>query len=171
MKYPLKWRHWFLRQTACYFAGHKWKWSPTRKTQYYEMAQEDVPYDYRVGEGRGNYMWEHIAKWDRKCKRCRKEQRDMWPSDVWYKNIWHGMRGWWLMVKWTLKDFFDPKERTWVTIPRWYQYVLLPLDLFCELIEQIGMQFDGPSSWWTWAADIQYWCYEQYDKNSRKVLE
>ena len=76
MKYPLKWYHEMGRELKCWFFGHSWTSSSRRQTQYYGMDKEDVPYRYRVGEGRGNYMWESISWWKFKCTCCRVKTRE-----------------------------------------------------------------------------------------------
>src|SRR5690348_4575664 len=69
-QHPLKLRHDILRQTACWFFGHRWvsSWG-------------------RVGK-----KWKHRASWQVKCRRCRlRANRDRW--DPWFKSAWWSVGG------------------------------------------------------------------------------
>jgi len=90
MKYPLSQGQNFWREVICFFLGHNWKIAETRRTQYWGMDIEDVPYAYR--KSTGNYMFETISWWSNKCTRCRYKTRETFPSNVWYKTLWDAIR-------------------------------------------------------------------------------
>ena len=93
MKYPLKWYQQAARELVCYFGGHKWVHSPSRHTEYFGKSREEVPYSYRVGVGRGNYMWEEVASWSYKCRRCRMRVYGFHNEHlVWYKKLYWALQ-------------------------------------------------------------------------------
>lgn len=90
MHYPLKWFHEMGRELRCMVLGHDWKHSPTRRSPYFDMDEHEVPYAYRKGVGRRNYMFESIASWRYKCSRCRVRMDDAYDSV--HINFYRGVR-------------------------------------------------------------------------------
>src|SRR5690348_11350031 len=89
MNNPLKWHHEMARELTCCIVGHKWKVTPRRKTQYYDMDKHEVPYAYR--KSTGNYMWENVAWWSAKCTRCRLKTRE-WPYQPFHFDLFLALR-------------------------------------------------------------------------------
>lgn len=157
MKHPLAWRYRLLRETTCFFLGHKWHGSPICKTQYYGADVKDVPYNLRKSSG--NYMWEYVAWWSAKCTRCRDKVRQ--PAEahhVWYKNQYWAIRAAIYKFSWHLSDEF---ECTGSGNPiSWHLKPLQFLMACVSALLQYLMQFETlPWTWWTWLADIEYWWY------------
>ena len=71
MKHPLNWWHIWLREVACFFTGHDFKFSGV-----FEYAESQDHYLKM-----GNPYYRYPTSWRYKCRRCRSvylERRDRW---------------------------------------------------------------------------------------------
>jgi hypothetical protein len=161
MKYPYSRWYWFWCQTVCFFLGHKWKIAPRRPSQYYEMEEQDVPYDYRKRSG--NYMFENITWWTGKCVRCRHKERDNDPWHVWHQTFYWAIKDAFRSTKWMTEYVFTDEYGKKALL--WRRVAFLLLALPAKMWLQFAIHFERvPSTWWEWAADVEYWCFVQMDK-------
>ena len=173
MKHPLwnNWRESFKRQTTCFFLGHKWKYSPSRKTEWWGN-DEGAPYEVR--KITGNHLFVDVAWWKAKCVRCRQKiRRDGGEiPEVWYRTQWNGLRaawefGLWWHIKANLR--YNKKNRTngRANYPWWVEALTFWMALnsaFAQYAVSVLWEWDIPGSWWVWSLDLEQWYYSAHDK-------
>jgi hypothetical protein len=173
-EYQLKWLHRFVRETQCFFFGHKWVHSRRKRTEWWNgddsLHGSDVPYGVRKISG--NHLFEDIAWWTVKCTRCREKVRRMdsgvsWGYQTWYKRLYHsicygffGTTG----IVWHLQEVWKDRKKH----PLWLTLLGIPLSVNSSLAGSVvhwWITSPGfiPSSWWSWMHEIQHWWYGKLD--------
>jgi hypothetical protein len=156
VKYPLKWRHEFVRDMTCWFKGHHWTCTPRRHTEYFGKHSDEVPYLYRRGTGLGNYMFEDVAWWSSKCRRCRIKTRE-WPWDSAHVTAIRAFKYSMREIKWSAKYVLEETEASLIK-----KLLFIPPVAIISALNTFFVQFDRlPSSVWVGLSNCHDWLWER----------
>ena len=172
MNHPLYSRRWLniWRETVCWAIGHQWVHSPRRTTEWYGTEDYETRAPYVLRKRSGNILYEDVAWWSAKCRRCRHKQRPDHgePHEVWHRILHRAVACGIQSARWHVESMREDRSR----YPLWVHALAVPMTAisFAEQFTLHLLRFDGsgvPASWMSWVWDIQHGWYWLLDRNAK----